>query len=300
MFKKTVRTLTRSALKTTRRARRYIRQLEEEPIAERDHDQDDIAYPWLNSVFTKILREGGGTLRSNYTWGVLHSAHLAKSIGINRVSVIEFGVAGGNGLVSLEKIAEKVEEILGIGIDVYGFDTGIGLPKPDDYRDLPNLYVEGAYPMDHEKLRRHLKKAQLILGSVESTVPTFINSNPSPVAFVSIDLDYYSSTMQAFQLFEADEGVLLPRIHCYFDDILGFTCSEYNGERLAISEFNACHSTRKISPIYGLKHFLPESHARAVWAEMFFLAHIFGHKLYGCSDGLVKRPFDGGTELAAN
>jgi hypothetical protein len=54
----------------------------------------------------------------------LQGAHLAKALGIKRVSVIEFGVAGGNGLVALDRIAEKVEQALGIDIDVYGFDTG--------------------------------------------------------------------------------------------------------------------------------------------------------------------------------
>jgi hypothetical protein len=31
--------------------------------------QDDYAYPWLNYLFTKLLSEGGGQLRPNYTWG---------------------------------------------------------------------------------------------------------------------------------------------------------------------------------------------------------------------------------------
>jgi hypothetical protein len=30
-----------------------------------------------------------------------------------------------------------------MGVDVYGFDTGVGVPKPMDYCDLPNLYTEG-------------------------------------------------------------------------------------------------------------------------------------------------------------
>ena len=78
---------------------------------------------------------------------------------------------------------------------------------------------------------------------------------------------------------------------------MGFTCSEYNGERLAISEFNVSHSMRKVSPIYALRYFLPPPYAQEQWSEMFYMAHIFDHKLYGCSDGLVKRPFDGGTDL---
>jgi hypothetical protein len=224
----------------------------------------------------------------HYTWEVLHGVHLAKSLGIDRVSVIEFGVAGGNGLICLARAAEKIEQIFKVAIDVYGFDTGSGLPKPKDYRDLPNLYTEASFCMDVEALKKDLKKAQLILGLVENTVSKFINSGAAPVAFVSIDLDYYSSTTQALKLFEANQTLLLPRIHCYFDDIMGFTFSEYNGERLAIAEFNASHGRRKISPIYGLKYFLPTRQARAQWPEQIYMAHIFDHELYGCKDGLVK------------
>jgi len=56
-------------------------------------------------------------------------------------------------------------------------------------------------------------------------------------------------------LFEAEQEIFMPRIYCYFDDIMGASCSEFTGERLAISEFNALHERRKISPIYGLKYF---------------------------------------------
>ena len=59
--------------------------------------------------------------------------------------------------------------------------------------------------MDVEALKKRLKKAQLILGLVENTVPRFIDSGAAPVAFVSIDLDYYSSTMQALKILEADQ-----------------------------------------------------------------------------------------------
>jgi hypothetical protein len=287
-----------------RKARNYIRRLEEDsngtPIESQNGDnnnQGEFAYLWLNSMLTKLAAEPDCAARPFYTWGVLQGAHLAAAIGVNRISVVEFGVAGGNGLVSLEQVAGRVEQIFGITIDVYGFDTGAGLPKPLDYRDCPNLWSPGYYTMDKEKLQSRLQRAQLVLGLVEDTVPKFIESRPSPVAFVSFDLDYYTSTMQAFRLLDADEDVLLPRIHCYFDDITGFTYSDYTGERLAISEFNAAHPMRKISPIYGLKHFLPAPHADSWWPEMFFMAHIFDHKWYNKNDGLVKRVVGGLTEL---
>jgi hypothetical protein len=145
-------------------------------------------------------------------------------------------------------------------------------------------------------LKQRVRRAQLILGLVGDTLPTFIESRPAPVAFISFDLDYYSSTWQAFKLLESDQDLLLPRIHCYFDDIMGFTCSEFTGERLAISEFNKTHTARKISQIFGLRYFLPSLCAQDQWSEMMYLAHIFDHRLYTHHDGLVKH-YAGITDL---
>lgn len=246
------------------------------------------AYPWLNSVFNALMRKGKGELRPHYTWGAIHGIHLAKAIGIDHVSLIEFGVAGGNGLIALEKVAEMVEREFEVGVDVYGFDSGQGLPKPTDYRDLPNIFLEGGYPIDENKLRASLKRANLILGLVRETLPAFIASKPAPVAFISFDLDLYSSTMDAFQLLKVAPNLLMPRIHCHFDDILGFTFADHNGERLAISEFNVSNRLRKISPIYGLKYCVPRSYFNASWVEQAYMVHILDHPLYNKHDGLVR------------
>ena len=131
-----------------------------------------------------------------------------------------------------------------------------------------------------------LNKANLRLGRIENTISEFIDSKPAPVAFISFDLDLYSSTRHAFTLLEADQKLLLPRIYCYFDDILGFTYSEFNGELLAITEFNNDHNMRKVSKINGLKYYLPSSLADQRWVEQFYLAHVFDHECYGHYDGL--------------
>ena len=55
-------------------------------------------------------------MRPSYSWGVLCGAYLAKALKIDRVSVVEFGVAGGNGLIALEKAAEQIEPILGLAL----------------------------------------------------------------------------------------------------------------------------------------------------------------------------------------
>jgi hypothetical protein len=237
------------------------------------------------SEFGHIKVPGPSTARPHYAWGVLWGSYLARALGIKRVSVMELGVAGGNGLVILEVIAEKVKSYFGIDIDVYGFDSGAGYPKPTDYRDTPNLFQEGGYPMDAEKLKKRLRRAELLLGPIDCTIESFIQSKPAPVAFVAFDMSLYSSSIKAMKLFEADEKTLLPRIQCYFASSMGHTYSDFNADRLAISEFNDAHQLRKISPCYGLDTAVAGSKA---WAGKMFLAHIFDHPLYGADDGLIK------------
>jgi hypothetical protein len=246
-----------------------------------------VAYPEINALFVRIIRKT--RVRPAYLWGSLHGAHLAKGLGIGAVSLIEFGVAGGNGLVDLDQIALEIEASLGVRADVYGFDTGGGLPAPVDTRDCPNLFSGGDFPMDVKRLRARLRSAELILGDVADTVGPFLALRPPPAAFISFDLDLYSSTVQALRLLETNaEGRLLPRVQCYFDDITGYTYAEFNGERLAIREFNERNRLRKISPIYALNHYVPQRCKRDLWVENMHLAHILDHPLYGKPDGLVR------------
>ena len=228
-------------------------------------------------------------MRPGYLWGSLHGAHLAKTLGVPAISLVEFGVAGGNGLIALEVIAERIEQTFGIKTSVYGFDTGEGLPETRDLRDCPNLFARGGFPMAVNDLKKRLRKAKLILGAVEDTLPKFADEIRScPVAFISFDLDYSSSTKAAMRLLELEVSMLLPRVHCYFDDITGYTYCDYNGERLAIAEFNEEHAQRKLSPIYGLRHYVPRRFANNLWVEKYFMAHLFDHDLYGRHDGLVR------------
>src|ERR1700751_6101678 len=66
--------------------------------------------------------------RPHYGWFVYHAARQAKGLGYKAVTVIEFGVAGGNGLVCLCGHKEEIQNELGIEIQIVGFDTGAGLP----------------------------------------------------------------------------------------------------------------------------------------------------------------------------
>jgi hypothetical protein len=263
--------------------------LSEDPPAPANHVpvKPPLSYEDANLLFMELDRQSGHN-RPHYLWGAIQSANLAKMLGFARISFVEFGVAGGNGLVVLERIAETVERFFGLKIDVHGFDVGEGLPRARDHRDLPNLWREGSYRMDRRKLEERLKTSHLHIGLVERTVEEFKTSNPSPVAFIAFDLDLYSSTVHAFKLLTGSHEALLPRIHCYFDDIMGKTFSDFTGERLAIAEFNQSSEQRKISIIPGLRHFLQPPHRGSMWPDMMFMAHIFDHPTYSNYDGLVR------------
>ena len=89
----------------------------------------ETAYPEINALFVRIMRKTG--VRPPYLWGSLHGAYLAKALGITAVSLIEFGVAGGNGLADLEQVGQALEVSLGVHAAVYGFDTDVA------FRHLP-------------------------------------------------------------------------------------------------------------------------------------------------------------------
>jgi len=249
----------------------------------------DNRYDWLGQAFMTVRRDPLAARKPAYIWGILQGAALAKVLGYDRISIIEFGAAGGAGLISMEHIAEATEQLVGISIDVYGFDTGVGIPKSMDYRDCPNIWLDGQFPMDEAALRGRLRRAKLASGPVKETVPAFISSDHAPLAFVSFDLDLYSATQSALQIFDSGFDRLLPRVVCYFDDMIGLTYSDFNGERLAINEFNAARDRRKISPLYGLRYLLPVDTSRG-WPrpELIYFAHFFDHPRYGDPDEVRK------------
>jgi hypothetical protein len=220
--------------------------------------------------------------RPHYLYGVYWAARQAKALGLTRISTIEFGVAGGRGLIALEEHACRVEADTGVNIDVYGFDTGVGMPPPLDYRDCPYIWQEGFFRMDADKLRQRLSRARLVLGDVSTTIPAFQNTpGLAPIGFISFDLDYYSSTVDALKMCEYPHELFLPRAYCYFDDCTGGRDwelhSEFTGELLAINEFNERHSKIKMARIGGLRE---KRRIPSWWNERMFALHRFDSPLY--------------------
>jgi hypothetical protein len=222
----------------------------------------------------------GCVKRPYYGYCAYNAAVLAKSLGIKRISILEFGVAGGIGLVNLEYHAKEISRMLEIDIDIYGFDSGEGLPEPVDYRDLPYHWKKGFFKMDIRKLQLKLEKAKLVLGDINETSKSFFTKySPAPIGAILYDFDYYSSTRVALKMLEAGEDYYLPRIFCYFDDIIGTEIELYNdftGERLAINEFNDTHENVKLAYPY---HLIKKT-AIMPWYNQIRIGHFFKHSRY--------------------
>ena len=218
--------------------------------------------------------------RPHYGYCILQAAKLATMLKYPKVSVVEFGCGGGNGLLNAEMHIREIMNFVPVEIELYGFDMGTGLPPPRDYRDMPHYFRRGQYKMDRQALERRLTKAKLVIGDVKATCATFFREyNPAPIGCMFHDLDFYSSTKDALTLLDADASHFLPRIFNYFDDILGddiWLCNEFTGERLAIEEFNQERPSKKFSKC----HHLPFLYPNSSWPHQIYVCHDFGHPRY--------------------
>lgn len=208
-----------------------------------------------------------------YLVGVLTAAEQAARLGVSRISVLEFGVGQGGGLLLLQQFAADAARETGIAIDVFGFDTGEGLPDPlPDYRDHPDLWHSGMYQINLDALTRKLDhNTHIIIGNVRDTAPSFSKTHDSPIGFIAIDLDFYSSTKFALSALSCQGRLMLPHVPLYFDDIDFINNHRFAGELLAIDEFNTENTDVKIDRWIGLRtgRPFPESH----WLSKMYVAH---------------------------
>jgi hypothetical protein len=229
---------------------------------------------------TRLKIEFDLIIRQQFAFPILYAADLAKRQGYRGITVVEFGVASGAGLINMCHIADLVEKETGVQIMVAGFDTGTGMPAPVDYRDMPELWQQGDFKMDEASLRTKLPaRASLHIGSLEDTIPAFMASRPetAPIGFVSFDVDYYSSTVKALRIFDYKPDAYLPMVCTYLDDIIVDCISDWSGELLAVHEFNERSPMRKIAPWPFLRE--KRIFQRARWIGQVFLCHIHDHHL---------------------
>jgi len=119
-------------------------------------------------------------IRQHYAFGVLKAADTAKRMDIKEVTIIEFGVGHGAGILKLQKIALNVTKITGIKFKIYGFDIVSGMPETQSYKDLPAHFVKGSYETDLENLRPQLyPNVDLVIGDVTKTIRPWMKTNLS-------------------------------------------------------------------------------------------------------------------------
>ncbi len=192
-----------------------------------------------------------------YQFGMLEGARLAKNEGQRQIRVLEFGVASGRGLLKMEEYARRIEAFTGVSIKVVGFDSGHGLPAfIGDYRDHPDQWKPGDYKIDIHALTDRIDptRTELIVGDVRATVPEFLaRGDLSPVGFAAFDLDLYSATRDALEIFRSPDRKMLRQTPVYFDDIDFISTHRWAGELLAIEEFNKTCDFVKIDRWYNIK-----------------------------------------------
>ena len=219
-------------------------------------------------------------LRQPYAFCILEAALLAKKHGVPRITLIEFGVANGAGLLNLCDISKMVSKETGMEFDIVGFDAGEGMPPARDYRDHPEKYFTGDFPVtDRNKLLGKLPpNANIIFGDIKNSLKSFSNQLSSPIGVICIDVDYYWSTKESLDVFLMGSDKYLPMVYTYFDDVQDIDDNEFCGELCAVKEFNAdpSHPMRRLARA----NFLNELRIfkRAIWHKQIFLGHIFDNE----------------------
>jgi hypothetical protein len=218
-------------------------------------------------------------IRPQHAFGLLRAADLARALGRDAVTVVEFGVAKGAGLLNMCEIAARITKATGVRFAIIGFDTGAGMPPPIDYRDHPEHYAAGDFPMDRAALSARLPaNARVIYGDVAETVPEFLAelTPEAPLGFVALDLDYYSSTRSALGLLaDGDGSKYLPLVPMYLDDVAFPGHNEWCGELLAVKEFNAACELRKIAKYNFLRN--TRVFKNPAWIDHMYALYVFDH-----------------------
>src|SRR5690606_30770495 len=66
-------------------------------------------------------------LRQQHAYAILACADLAREMDIHEVSLVEFGVAAGAGMLNICELAKRVTRETGVRFRIFGFDTGKGM-----------------------------------------------------------------------------------------------------------------------------------------------------------------------------
>ena len=217
--------------------------------------------------------------RPSYAYGMLRAATLARYFGCDKVTVCEFGVAHGGGLLAMIELGHKITKATGVKFRIAGFDTGRGLLKVEGYKEHPEVWSSGDFALvDVEKLKLRINgEAELIIGDIKDTIGGFVKTltQDCPLGFVSVDVDLYSAAAHSLECFNGDPESYLPCVPVYFDDINFYFCNHWCGELAAIEEFNQNNRSRKIDIYRTLPGKRPVKFTR--WYSQMYGCHVLDH-----------------------
>tara|TARA_B100001989_G_scaffold251778_1_gene231828 strand:- start:169 stop:1074 length:906 start_codon:yes stop_codon:yes gene_type:complete len=216
--------------------------------------------------------------RQPYAFGINQAFAIAKEEHVNKIILIEFGVASGAGLFNMSYIASRLSKIYNIDYQIVGFDSGEGMPEPIDYRDHPESYRKGDFPALKLKNSKLPPNTKIFYGDIEDTLKEFhqeIIIQKSKIGFVSIDVDYYSSTRKCLEILKINSENFLSKVPMYFDDINNPDHNQFCGELLAIEEFNKENTKRKICKMTQLRNW--RLFKNALFIDQMYFLHIFDH-----------------------
>ena len=217
--------------------------------------------------------------RPQYAYGLLRAADIASYFGRRETTVCEFGVAQGHGLLNMVDLAQSIAAETGVGFRIYGFDSGEGLTEITGYKDHPEIWSKGDYPMfnKQELVGKLQGRAELIIGDIRDTLQGFVGSleSEAPLGFISIDVDIYSSAKYALGCLLGRAELYNPAVSVYLDDVRTFFSNRWCGELVAVEEFNGENQWRKIDIDRTLPGRRPEREQG--WFEQMYVCHVLDH-----------------------
>jgi hypothetical protein len=168
------------------------------------------------------------------------SGYGVKFPPVSAYSLLEFGVFDGSSFEKMLRFRDVVARRLRLEKRVVciGFDTFDGLPEQRP-EDVAAPWLPGDFVTDLDTVRTRLSRYrdfELVKGLFSETLPDWRDRlEQAPPVFVSIDCDYYSSTIDALQhvLPNAPTGCFF-----YFDDVAIHYFSDRAGELQAVREVN--------------------------------------------------------------
>ena len=100
-------------------------------------------------------------------------------------------------------------------------------------------------------------------------------TDQSPIGYVVIDVDYYSSAKEALEVFTGPPTKYLMSTLVYLDDVLNQEHNPSAGEQLAVREFSDAHPLRRIERFPLIRN--SRIFRRPNWLDQIWVLHVFDH-----------------------